>query len=50
MAEEVHLKFVCRKDDLQAVLRVIEEVHPYEEPAIDVVPQLRWRSLLTPPS
>ncbi|MCQ2084803.1 MAG: hypothetical protein MJZ21_01490 [archaeon] len=48
VADEVHLKFVCRKEDLSKVLKKIDEVHPYEEPAVDVVPQLGWRSLIDP--
>ena len=45
-ADECRLKFVCRKDDLQKVLETIDRVHPYEEPAVDVIPQIAWRSLL----
>ena len=45
VADEMRLKFVCRKEDVGAVLRKIDEVHPYEEPAVDVVPQIAWRSL-----
>lgn len=50
VAEEMHLKFVCRKEDLRKIMKIIDEVHPYEEPAVDVVPQLGWRSLITPVS
>lgn len=46
--DEVHLKFICRKEDLSEVLKTIDKVHPYEEPAVDVVPQLGWRSLIDP--
>lgn len=45
-ADEIRLKFVCRKEDLERVLSVIDEMHPYEEPAVDVIPQMAWRSLL----
>lgn len=40
------MKFVCRGEDLQNVLRKIDEVHPYEEPAVDVFEEIPWRSLL----
>ena len=36
------------KEDLEKVLCKIEEVHPYEEPAVDVTPQIAWRSLTAP--
>ncbi len=48
VANEIRLRFVCRKEDLQAVLRKIDEVHPYEEPAVDVIPQVSWRSFIPP--
>lgn len=46
--DEVRLEFVVKKKDLEGVLRTIERVHPYEEPAVDVVPQTGWRSLIPP--
>ena len=45
-ADECRLRFVCKEKDLQNVLRTIDRVHPYEEPAVDVIPQIAWRSLL----
>ncbi len=49
-AEETRLEFIVRLAELPAVLRAIEKAHPYEEPAVDVTPELAWRSLLTGPS
>lgn len=46
VADEYRLKFVCREKDLGKVLETIDRVHPYEEPAVDVIPQIAWRSLL----
>ncbi len=46
VADEIRLKFVCKKEDLPAVLKKIDEVHPYEEPAVDVMPQVAWRSFI----
>lgn len=48
VADEMLLKFICRKEELSGVLSQIDKVHPYEEPAVDVVPQLAWRSMFTP--
>ncbi|MCQ2069728.1 MAG: hypothetical protein MJZ68_01170 [archaeon] len=45
--EEYHLEFVVKKEDLGKVLKVIDEKHPYEEPAVDVVPQIGWREALS---
>ena len=36
--EEVKLEFVCDVNIARQVLCVIREVHPYEEPAIDIIP------------
>lgn len=36
--EEEKLEFVCNVDKVKEVLTVLREVHPYEEPAIDIVP------------
>lgn len=35
---EERIETVCEGDRLQAVLKVIKETHPYEEPATDVYP------------
>lgn len=48
VADEVRLEFVVRKEDLEKVLGVIARVHPYEEPAVDVIPEIGWRSLTRP--
>ena len=34
--EEERIEMVCTADTLQAVLKAIRDVHPYEEPATDV--------------
>ena len=36
--EEERIETVCRGEKLKAVLAAVQEVHPYEEPAIDVYP------------
>ena len=38
--EEVKLEFVCDIANVKTVLKNLREVHPYEEPAIDIVPIL----------
>ncbi len=45
IASEMHLEFVVRREDLAAVLKAIDSTHPYEEPAVNVTPELAWRSL-----
>ena len=45
-AEELRIEFIVRKDEVSQVLRVIRDIHPYEEPAIDVIPCIGWRSLV----
>ncbi len=38
--EEEKLEFVCDIEKVKKVLSTLREVHPYEEPAIDIVPLL----------
>lgn len=38
--EEEKLEFVCDIDKVKLVLSKLRQVHPYEEPAIDIVPLL----------
>lgn len=45
-AEELRIEFIVRKDEITSVLNIIRERHPYEEPAIDVIPCIGWKSLI----
>ena len=36
--EEEKLEFVCDVDQTKKIISKLREVHPYEEPAIDIVP------------
>ena len=36
--EEAKLEFVCNIANVKAVLKALREAHPYEEPAIDIIP------------
>lgn len=38
--EEEKLEFVCDADKVKTVISKLREVHPYDEPAIDIVPLL----------
>ena len=38
--DEFDLEFICDIKKVKSVLKVIREIHPYEEPAIDIVPIL----------
>lgn len=38
--EEEKLEFVCVVDKVKAVISKLRQVHPYEEPAIDIIPLL----------
>ena len=38
--EEEKLEVVCDADNVKKVIAKLREVHPYEEPAIDIVPLL----------
>lgn len=45
-AEEIRVEFAVREEDLERVIRTIADVHPYEEPAIDVFPMYAWKSVI----
>ncbi len=45
VAKEVRVEFAVRDDELQKAISAIISVHPYEEPAIDIVPMIAWRSV-----
>jgi len=48
-AEELRIEFIIRQEDAEKVLRTILDIHPYEEPAIDVIPCRGWRDLVSGP-
>jgi hypothetical protein len=45
-AEEIRVEFAIRGEDLEPVIRTIADVHPYEEPAIDIFPMYAWKSVI----
>lgn len=38
--EEERIETICPREKLEEILAAIKEVHPYEEPAIDIYPLL----------
>lgn len=46
VADEMRVEFAVKKKDLEKVIATISDVHPYEEPAIDVIPMVSWRSII----
>ena len=38
--EEEVIQAICHRDHVAAVILAIKKVHPYEEPAIDIMPRL----------
>ena len=45
-AKEHKIEFIVKESDLKKVLLKIREIHPYEEPAIDVLPTYSWKSMI----
>lgn len=39
--QEERIEMICEKSKVGAVVKKIREVHPYEEPAIDIYPLLK---------
>lgn len=46
VCEEVRIEFAVKEKDLRAVVERIEEVHPYDEPAVDVIPLIPWKDVI----
>ena len=40
-AEELKVEVTVRQDHLEETLQLVKEVHPYEEPVINVIPLFR---------
>jgi hypothetical protein len=45
-ADELRIEFAVKEKDLKATISTIVGVHPYEEPGIDVIPMIGWKSVL----
>ena len=45
-AKEHKIEFIVKENDLKRVLLKIKEIHPYEEPMIDVSPTYAWKSMI----
>lgn len=43
--KEMIVQFAVREEDLPRVVETVADVHPYEEPGIDVVPMIPWKSV-----
>lgn len=46
VADELRIDFVVKAEDLKEVILAIRRVHPYEEPAIDIIPTLLWKDII----
>jgi len=46
--KELRIDFAVKADDLKKVILAIRRVHPYEEPAIDVIPMILWKDVIGP--
>jgi len=46
VADEMRVEFAVRGDCLEPAIEAIVRVHPYEEPAIDVIPMIGWRDVI----
>ncbi|MCL2032158.1 MAG: hypothetical protein FWG96_02670 [Methanomassiliicoccaceae archaeon] len=46
--EELRIDFAIKAEDLRKVVLAIRKVHPYEEPAIDILPMVVWKDVIDP--
>ncbi len=44
--KEIKLEFSVKEENLKDVVNAVLSVHPYEEPAIDIIPMYGWKELL----
>lgn len=42
--EEIRLEFICDVKKVKQVVKIIRQIHPYEEPEIDIIPLLDEKS------
>ena len=45
VADEFRLEFAVKGRDLAGAVEAVRRAHPYEEPAIDVIPLIPWKSV-----
>ncbi|NLL95106.1 MAG: hypothetical protein GX224_05075 [Thermoplasmatales archaeon] len=45
-ANERRIEFIAFGKDLRKAVAAIVSAHPYEEPAIDIIPMVAWKSFL----
>lgn len=45
-ADEIRLEFAVSSDEMPAAVAAVRRVHPYEEPAIDIIPMIPWKSVI----
>lgn len=46
VADEYRLEFAVKRRDLGAAVEAVRRAHPYEEPAIDVIPMIPWKTVI----
>lgn len=46
VADEMRLEFAVKSDDVKKVIETIVRIHPYEEPAIDVIEMTGWKDFI----
>ena len=44
--DELRIDFAIKAEDLKKVVLAIRKVHPYEEPAIDILPMVLWKDII----
>lgn len=46
VADEIRLEFAVSSEEMPAAVAAVRRVHPYEEPAIDIIPMIPWKSVI----
>ena len=45
-ADEMRLEFAVSSEEMPAAVAAIRRAHPYEEPAIDIIPMIPWKAVM----
>jgi hypothetical protein len=46
VADEIRLEFIVRGNDVKNVVKAVADVHPYEEPGIDLMRVHHWKEFI----
>ncbi len=46
VADEIRVEFIINEELLKKTISAVVKCHPYEEPAIDIIPMADWKGII----